>query len=191
MTSLPTPAAPRRRRSAVTRYALAGAALLGVGAAATTALWTDDAWFSAEASAIDPATAIDLRGAFVETGSPAPGDFITADDDPASGTDVVRIPAHVLAGLTAGDSVTVPVWLRNAGTADLAIAEPTVRADGPLFAPGGATATLGTAPTALAVGGTASVDLTVALPAQADAGTFGGAAGSVAIAFQGSLAPRS
>lgn len=123
----------KRKRAAIIKFSLAGAAVLGIGAAATSAGWTDDAWFGAGASAVDPDTAIDLRGAFVADGTPADGDFITADDAPGTGDDVVVIPAEVFADLTAGDSITVPVWIKNMGTSDLVIAPPTLETEGDLF----------------------------------------------------------
>src|SRR5690349_18019074 len=138
----------KRKRAAITKYSLAGAALLGIGAAVTSAAWTNDAWFSADANAVNPVTAINLQGAFNDADwltQPASGAFAAADDSSAA----VQIPAAVFADLTAGDSVTVPVWIKNAGTSDLVIAAPVVTPTGGLFAAGGATATLGTAPTAL------------------------------------------
>ncbi|WP_182113543.1 MULTISPECIES: hypothetical protein [unclassified Actinotalea] len=196
MTDLPTPETPtpqtqddrRRKRAALAKLSLAGVAVLGVGAALTTAVWTDDAWFSAAASAVDPDTAIDLRGAFNEA-DPAtqPTTFEEADD---AGT-AVAIPASVFANLTAGDSVTVPVWIKNEGTSALAIANPVVETgDAGLFAVGGATAELDQVPATLQPGEVASVDLTIALPADADRDTFGGATGDVTIQFQGSIANR-
>ena len=181
----------KRKRAAIVKFSLAGAAVLGIGAAATSALWTDDAWFAAEASAVDPSTAIDLQGAYVgTTATPQDSDFATADDEPGTGTDFVTIPAEVFADLTAGDSITVPVWIKNMGTSDLVIATPTVTTDGELFAAGGATATLGAAPTSLAAGSAAvSVDLTIELDADADE-SFGGTTGDVVIGFQGSIANR-
>ncbi|MCR6705515.1 MAG: hypothetical protein NVV66_12780 [Cellulomonas sp.] len=181
----------KRKRAAIIKFSLAGAAVLGIGAAATSAGWTDDAWFGAGASAVDPDTAIDLRGAFVADGTPADGDFITADDAPGTGDDVVVIPAEVFADLTAGDSITVPVWIKNMGTSDLVIAPPTLETEGDLFEAGGATVTLGSAPTSLASGSAAtSVDVTIALPDSADADVFGGTEGDVVIGFQGSIANR-
>jgi len=41
----------RARRATLTKLALAAVAVLGVGAALTSAAWTDDAWFSAAATA--------------------------------------------------------------------------------------------------------------------------------------------
>lgn len=178
----------RRRRAAIVKLSLAGAAVLGIGAAATSAVWTDDAWFSASASAVDPDSAIDLRGAFNEAApgtAPAVGDFAEADDLGAA----VVIPPSVFAGLTAGDTVTTTVWIHNAGTSDLQIAEPVVQTDGDLFADGGATVSLGTSPTELAASGAPSpVTVTVALPDTADREVFGGAQGAVTLQFQGAIA---
>lgn len=201
MTTQPTPdttdvrdADRQRTRSAVAKYSLAGVALLGIGAALTSAAWTDDAWFSADANAVDPATAIDLRGAYVGTdGTPTDADFTTADEDPrgTSASDFVEIPAEVFANLTAGDSVTVPVWIKNAGTSDLVITAATPVVDGALFAADGATASLEAPPASLAAGAAEPVDLTIALPETADPDAFGGTSGSVVVQFQGAIATRS
>ena len=41
----------KRKRGAVIKFSLAGAALLGIAAAATSAQWSDDAWFKGTATA--------------------------------------------------------------------------------------------------------------------------------------------
>jgi len=180
----------RRRRAAVVRFTLAGAALLGIGAAATSATWTDDAWFSAGASAVDPDSAIVLEGAFNETApGTQPADDLFQDAD-EQGSAVV-IPASVFADLTAGDTVSTTIWLRNNGTSDLQVAPPVAVADGALFAEDGATVTVTDAPGALAVDEVRPATVTITLPADADAATFGGATGTVAIQLQGQIAPRS
>ncbi len=59
-TKTPTPSRNDKsgRRRKVTKFALAGVAVLGVGAALTSAAWTDNVWFAADASS----GAVDLRG---------------------------------------------------------------------------------------------------------------------------------
>ena len=176
----------KRKRAAILKFSLAGAAVLGIGAAATSAAWTDDAWFTAGASAIDPSTALDLRGTYVDSGTPGAGDFEMADTNVTA----VEIPDGVFAGLTAGDEVTVPVWIMNAGDNELQITSADPVVSGVLFAPGGATAELGSVPPSLAVDEMVSVDLTISLDADADADEFGGAEGTVQVQFQGSVANR-
>lgn len=184
----------RQRRGVIARYGLAGAALLGIGAAATVALWTDDAWFRAEATTVDPDVAIMLQGAVCDAGGTAPS--VEAFQDADTDTDGVRVevPAETFADLVAGDSITVPLCIRNGGTHTLQIAEPVVTTDpaaDSLFAPGGATATLDPSEVAstLAPGEVDAVDLTVALAADADR-SFGGRTGTVTVQFQGSIANR-
>jgi len=176
----------KRKRAAILKFSLAGAAVLGIGAAATSAAWTDDAWFSAGASAIDPSTAINLQGAYVDSGTPDVSDFKPADTDVTA----VQIPVGVFADLTAGDEVTVPVWIMNAGESELQITSADPVTSGDLFAPGGATAELGSVPPSLAADQMVSVDLTISLDAEADADAFGGAEGVVQVQFQGSVANR-
>ena len=188
----------RRKRAAIVKFSLAGAAVLGIGAAATTAVWTNDAWFSATAAAVDPATAINLQGAF---NADAPGTepttgFTAADDDSAA----IAIPSTVFADLVAGDTISTTVWLKNAGTSALQIAEPRLVVDGAtytidnpaaagLFAEDGATLEVTGAPNALEPGEVAPATVTIALDADASE-SFGGKSGDVLIQFQGSIANR-
>ena len=167
-------------------------------AAATTAVWTNDAWFSATAAAVDPATAINLQGAF---NADAPGTepttgFTAADDDSAA----IAIPSTVFADLVAGDTISTTVWLKNAGTSALQIAEPRLVVDGAtytidnpaaagLFAEDGATLEVTGAPNALEPGEVAPATVTIALDADASE-SFGGKSGDVLIQFQGSIANR-
>ncbi len=184
----------KRKRAAIVKFSLAGAALVGMAAAATSAAWTDDAWFKASATSVDPETAIDLRGLYVADGATPDSDDFDAptDEDPrdAGNTDFVTVPPEAFENLTAGDSISVPVWLNNSGTSDLVIASPTVIAAGELFADNGATATITGAPATLAAGSApVAATLTIALAADASS-SFGGLDGSVVVKFQGSIANR-
>ena len=63
------------RRRKVTKFALAGVAVLGVGAALTSAAWSDNVWFGGSASAAD----FELEGL-----NPVSGDWEAADESRGS-----------------------------------------------------------------------------------------------------------
>ncbi|UJP40956.1 hypothetical protein [Cellulomonas palmilytica] len=116
----------RRKRAAIVKFSLAGAAVLGIGAAATSATWTDDAWFSAAGSAAgDSEDFIELR-ASVDGGT-----WHDAD----TGTVAVPLPAAVFAEMFPGETRTTTVHIQNEDLngIDLAVTEEITVADG-LFA---------------------------------------------------------
>lgn len=118
------------RKLVITKFVLAGVAIVGVGAAVTSAAWTDDVWFTADAAAAD----IDLVGSVdydpaTQSGDP---DAATWEDADTSGT-ALEIPATVFEGLVPGDSRETTVYLRNDGTVDLEVAAAVVTTTGPLF----------------------------------------------------------
>lgn len=93
----------RKKRAAVARFVLAGVAVLGIGAAATSAAWTDDAWFSADASA----ATFEIQGKnFAAT--PA---WVDADAGFA-----IQVPADELANLIPGQTRTFDIQIRNNGS---------------------------------------------------------------------------
>ncbi len=102
------------------KLVLAGIAVAGIGAAVTTAAWTDDVWFSAEAEAatFDLQGRVEPDGAWLDEG-------IDPTDETVDGEDVViEIPADTFAGLVPGSSVDVELGLLNAGTSDIDVATP-------------------------------------------------------------------
>ena len=101
----------RKRRGVVfLKFGLAGAALLGIAAAATSAAWSDDAWFSASATG----ATIELQGAL----DASPTSWNTADDKTAA----LEIPASTFDDLIPGESRQYVVHLHNAGSTSLSVA---------------------------------------------------------------------
>jgi len=93
------------RRRTTLRIALAGVAIAGIGAAITTAVWTDDVFFSATATA----SSFDLQGSAASTGPWA--DLGVPGDDA-----VIAITAAGLTTLSPSASIDVPFYLCNVGT---------------------------------------------------------------------------
>jgi hypothetical protein len=121
---------PGRKRSTL-KMVLAGVAVLGVGAAITTAVWTDDVFFSATATA----SSFDLQGSAAAAG---PWSDVGVPGDEA----VIAITAAGLDALSPSTTVDVPFYLCNIGTTAgtvTAITTPAI-AD-PLGAAAGATLT--------------------------------------------------
>ena len=95
---------PGRKRSTL-RLALAGVAVVGIGAAITTAVWTDDVFFSATATA----SSFDLQGSAAATG---PWADVGVPGDEA----VIAITAVGLDALSPSTTIDVPFYLCNIGT---------------------------------------------------------------------------
>jgi len=121
------------RKRPILRLVLAGVAVLGIGAAITTAAWTDDVFFGATATA----SSFDLQGR-----DPAG----TWQDVGLPGTTSAAAPivltAAALADLSPGEIINVPFQLCNVGTAAgsvTAVTTPTLT--GPLFVTAGDTLT--------------------------------------------------
>jgi len=110
---------PKRKRKvgAYVKFGLAGVALLGIGAAATSAAWTNDAWFSASATT----PTIQLQGG----NGAAPTIWNDAD---TTGTAVV-IPSTAFANLAPGVAATAQIGLKNTSTVPLTVAVPTATWD--------------------------------------------------------------
>lgn len=90
------------RRRKVTKFALAGIAVLGVGAALTSAAWSDNVFFGGTTSAAE----FELQGQ-----DPATGDWFDAD---SSGARII-LPADELTEVGPGISDSVTVTVRNNG----------------------------------------------------------------------------
>ena len=95
---------PARKRATL-KIVLAGVAIVGVGAAVTTAVWTDNVFFSATATAssFDLQHAASAAGPWSDPG--VPGDEA-----------VVTITAAGLDTLSPSTTVNVPFYLCNVGT---------------------------------------------------------------------------
>ncbi|MBT0993145.1 hypothetical protein KIN34_02415 [Cellulomonas sp. DKR-3] len=100
----------KRKRAAIVKFSLAGAALVGIAAAATSAAWTDDAWFSATASAVDN-DGVELQGSLTDVDA----SYVDADSSVAS----IVIPATELENLVPDETRTFTVYIRNDGDVDL------------------------------------------------------------------------
>lgn len=108
----------RRRGVVVLKFSLAGAALLGIAAAATSASWSDNAWFSANATS----ATVQLQGAL--GASPASTDWQNADN--VSGAPAIAVSSATLGALLPGDDVTFQLNVRNAGTTNLTLGTPAI-----------------------------------------------------------------
>jgi len=100
--------APRRRRNkgAIIKLTLGGLALVGIGAAATSAAWTDSAFFSSATTS----ASVDLKGS--ATGG-ANANYTAAD------TALAAVDLGAISNLTPDSTITKTVYLWNAGTAPL------------------------------------------------------------------------
>lgn len=113
--------APSKRRK-VTKFALAGIAVFGVTAAATSAAWSDNVFFGAEAAAAD----FELQGY-----NPANGQWFDADD---AGAQIV-LPAGILDEVGPGIEDRYTLYVRNNGDLPIYLNDkPTAGTTGFLFA---------------------------------------------------------
>ncbi|UZN04064.1 hypothetical protein [Cellulomonas sp. S1-8] len=178
-TTAPVQDDKRRRRGGVfLRFGLAGIAVLGIGAAATSAAWTDQAWFAGSASAVT----VELQGSVDGT------TWIDADTS-AAGI-AVAIPESTFAGLNQGADRTYTLNLKNSGSTPLTLGTATVTTDSgtttSIFAgttPATAAVT-GPVATTLAAGATTTATLRVTTPAAWPA-TYQGKTGSLTVMFSG------
>ncbi|MDY0909425.1 hypothetical protein [Microbacterium sp. CFBP9034] len=175
-----------RNRSTL-RLVLAGIAVVGIGAAITTAAWTDDVFFGATATA----SSFDLQGRAVLTPADEWQDLGLPGETTAAAP-IVLDPA-ALAALSPGETIDVPFELCNAGTAPGTVSAVTTPVlTGPLATAAGASITLtvtspsvGTvlpsdASCASPVSGTLQVVTTAAFPPEAQ-----GTSGSIAFTVTG------
>jgi len=165
----------RRRRGAVARFGLAGVAVLGLGAAATSAAWTDDAWFAGSASAAE----VELQGSI---------DGATWIDADTSGTGIaVEVPDTAFADLNEATQASVDLHLRNDGSVPLTLGSASVTTDDTGIFGGTTPATVSVtdpAVTTLGPGDTTSVTLQVSTPDGWDA-SYQGQTGSLTVQFTG------
>ena len=103
--------ARRTQRPTIIKLALAAVAVLGIGAALTSAAWTDDAWFTASATAGE----VELEGRPVAIDTEPEFEWELADD---AGT-AVDIPADRLGGLIPEETRTIEIELLNSSTVPL------------------------------------------------------------------------
>lgn len=109
------------RRRKISKFALAGIAVLGVGGALTSAAWSDNVFFGGSASAAP----FELQGL-----DPATNNWFDADTEGAR----IVLPAGSLDGIGPGISDSVTLTVRNAGELPIYLEDPdTVSAIGALF----------------------------------------------------------
>ncbi|MET4157002.1 hypothetical protein [Agromyces sp. PvR057] len=100
------------RRTRVLKVALAGIAILGIGAAITTAAWTDDVFFGADATA----SSFDLQGAANPEGAACDATLTYGDEGLPGDVAEIDITTAELGALSPEDVVVVPFCLYNAGS---------------------------------------------------------------------------
>ena len=172
----------RRRRGVVfIKFGLAGAALLGIAAAATSAAWTDQAWFNATATS----ASVHLQGANVIAGS-----IDTWKDADTTGTAAVQIPTTIFANLLPGVPKVATIALQNTGSTTLTIAAPVVAWNtGGTFATGtcslAAVTTVANAPTTLAAATTNLLITVTVTPPSTWPASCQGQTGTLEVSFTG------
>jgi len=137
------------RRRKITKFALAGVAVLGVGAALTSAAWTDNVWFGGDAAS----GVADLQGSVDGTNF--------EDGDDVGGLDLEMGTFRVAPTQTATDTV----WVLNNGDVPmrLSVVEP-VGTGGLFNGPQMATVSATAAITELAAGQSTAITVTVTAP---------------------------
>lgn len=118
---MPTNSTPttktNRRRKRYAKFALATVGLAGVGAALTSAAWTDDIAFMTDTSA----ATVDLQGSV--TGADGSWFDVLGDDETSAANPIV-VDSDAFGNLLPGDERTITVHLRNEGSVDLALGAP-------------------------------------------------------------------
>ena len=134
MSTLAPPTAPpartpdNKRRRKIAKFALAGVAVLGVGAALTSAAWTDDVFFAADATS----GTFDLQGSLDGI---TWFDVATVDD---TATTPIQIPGTAFANMAPNDVRVVTLHLQNDGSVPITLGTPVVTEAGALFDNAGA-----------------------------------------------------
>ncbi len=171
----------RRRRGVVfLKFGLAGAALLGIAAAATSASWSDNAWFSASAQAATVKLSASSSG--------TSGSFTYADT--GNGGTAITFGASDFGELNQGASKPVTLYLRNDGSVPLTVSAVTTSGTGGIFTadtsvtgtagnPAAVVSDLATG-TSIAPGATASFTVTLTTPLDWES-SFQGKTGTVAV----------
>lgn len=164
----------RTKRSTAIRLSLAGIALVGIGAAATTAAWTDNVFFTATATT----STFNLQGS---------ADGVNfAEGDGVAPSISIPIAATVFQGMTPGDTKTTTVTVKNVGALQATLDAPVAVGSGDLFAAGGLTVQIVRtgASTPLNTNDTAAFVVTVTAPSNM-ASTFQAKNGNVNVTISG------
>lgn len=150
----------KNKRRPIIAFALATLAVGGVGAALTSAAWTDNVFFSASA---DAAT-YNLLGSLTNNGT----DWVESDSkNPVQ----LTVPATQFAKLLPGQSRTVSLYVKNDSNVSTTLVATPEWATGSTFVTAPTTAVTG--PATLAPGATATFTLTVTAPANWDVANKG------------------
>ena len=160
------------QRSTRTRIALGGLALLGIGAAITTAAWTDNVWLQAEANA----ASFNLQGSLSATGDW--GEY-------AAEGEALRIPIDTsqFRGILPNTEVSTEVYVRNDSSVPATISVDTIPTGALFAADSTVTAAAAAETSTLAPGEHTKVTITLTageMPAE-----FQEAAGSVTVHVTG------
>ncbi|WP_010204261.1 hypothetical protein [Salinibacterium sp. PAMC 21357] len=178
-----------RKASTIIRLALASVALIGIGAAATSASWTAQTTLTASAKA----ASIELYGALAVNGicsTSAGSPYVEADT--AGGGVVITLASGEFAALLPDQKRTVRICVRNGGDLPLNVSlQPLAVTSNSVF--GGSTpATLEVrtssaafTATVLAANATLPLDVVVTTPAQWSTSSQGLSSGAVQIVFSG------
>jgi len=179
-TAPPARTPDRKRRRKIAKFALAGVAVLGVGGALTSAAWTDDVFFAADATS----GAFDLQGSLDGT------NWFDVDGVDDTATTPIQIPATAFENLAPNDVRDVTLHLRNAGSVPITLGAPVVTETGALFDDAGANVgvTVGAyGAGTLDVGDTTTFDVTLTAP-DWDNTDFTNLTGDILVAVTGTSA---
>ncbi|GEL95874.1 hypothetical protein [Cellulomonas composti] len=158
-------ARPARRRGTVLKLVLASGALLGIGAAATSAAWTNSAFFTSTASS----GSVDLKACSSANPAATTPTWTCAAAD-TSGTAHAILSSSAFALMVPGNTYTTTVRIQNDGNVPLSVTSTITALAQPLTgtAPN---ATLGVSPAGpitLAAGASQNLTVTVTTPANWD-----------------------
>lgn len=144
----------KSRRIPIMAFSLAALTVGGIGAAATSAAWTDNTFFSAPAAA----ATFNLQGSL---------DGVTWKESAAKDSIELTVPADALANLLPGQSRTIKLWVKNASSVSAALTSEAVFATGSTFTTNPTVAVSGLAATLTptGIGSSDQFDLTVTAPA--------------------------
>lgn len=165
---------PRRKGRPFLAVGLAVLALGGIGAAATSAAWSDNVFFSAQAQA----ATFDLQGSLDGT--------TWKQSDNKSSIELV-VPASQLANLLPGETRTINLYVKNLGSVSAAMTSTVEWATGSTFTTNPTVSVAGLAATLTPATGTAASDqfqLTVTAPADW-AATNQGKTGTIIVTVTG------
>lgn len=163
------------RRRKITKFALAGVAVLGVGAALTSAAWSDNVFFGGTTAAAD----FELQGQ-----DPVTGQWFNAD---STGARVV-LPTGILDTVGPGISASHTLRVKNNGDLPIQLKAPvvTARAGGLLLGDEPAAITFGTwANDVLEMGAEAEIDVIVTGNRNWEGTEYQGLTGTMIIQIEG------